>query len=57
LTTSTCSIKYNITSPPKEKYASAWNATNIIIYLYKSFSRVLLPSENQGVTWHMHGCC
>jgi hypothetical protein len=26
------------------------NATNIIIYLYKQFSKVLFPCENQGVT-------
>jgi hypothetical protein len=26
------------------------NATNIIIYLYKLFSKVLFPYENQGVT-------
>jgi hypothetical protein len=32
-----------------EKYASTKNTTNIIIYVYKSFSRVLLPRENQGV--------
>jgi hypothetical protein len=33
--TSMCIIKYKRTSPPKEKYASTCNATNIIIYLYK----------------------
>jgi hypothetical protein len=48
--TSTYTIKYKSTSPPKEKYASVWNVTNIIIYLYKWFSRALLPYENQGVT-------
>jgi hypothetical protein len=26
------------------------NARNIIIYLYKQFSKVLFPYENQGVT-------
>jgi hypothetical protein len=26
------------------------NAINIIIYLYKEFSKVLFPCENQGVT-------
>jgi hypothetical protein len=31
--TSTRTIKYKSTSPPIEKYSSAWNATNIIIYL------------------------
>jgi hypothetical protein len=26
-------LKYKSKTPPKEKYASTWNATNIIIYL------------------------
>jgi hypothetical protein len=35
LVTSTRTINHKSTSPPKEKYALARNATNIIIYLYK----------------------
>jgi hypothetical protein len=48
--TSTRTINFKSTSPPKEKYASTWNATNIIIYLYRSFSTILFLCENQGVT-------
>jgi hypothetical protein len=43
--TSIQKIKYKSTSS-HNKICSAMNATNIIIYFYKKFSKVLFPCEN-----------
>jgi hypothetical protein len=47
--TSIHKIKYGSTSS-HNKICNDVNATNKIIYLYKKFSKVLFPCENQGVT-------
>jgi hypothetical protein len=41
--------KYGSTASHK-KICNGLNATNIIIYSYKYFFKVLFPCENQGVT-------
>jgi hypothetical protein len=49
-----CKTKYESTSSHNKIY-NGMNATNIIIYSYKYFSKVLFPCENQGVTtMHQH---